>query len=278
MKVLFVNHFGFPDYQNDMVYHGLVDSGYDVYETAFPRYMLSTYPNPTSLYGRGFSIFAKLNHTPKVDSPEIIIEKIKSRFYDYVIFGSVWRDLSYLDEVIKYYKKDRVYFIDGEDQTNVKHELTEYGIYCKRECEDSTIKPITFSIPESQLLKDEVPKTKLFGTIIPGRVDTYVFHTEKDYYQDYATSYYGITHKKAGWDCMRHYEILANKCIPYFTDLSGCPKLTLSTFPKGLILETNEYAKKNEIHPNYDQLNKELFEYTRKNLTTKKLIETILCY
>lgn len=277
MKILFINHFGFPDYQNDMIYHGLVESGFDVYETAYPSYMLASHPNPLSLYGKGFSIFAKLTHTPNVENYDIICEKISDKFYDYVIYGSVHRDLSYLDLVTKYYAKDKVYFIDGEDGDGCLEFLFNLGTYCKRECNTLNIKPITFAIPESQLITADIEKTKLFATIIPGHTNTYIFNTESDYYHDYATSYYGITCKKAGWDCMRHYEILANKCIPYFVDLKDCPNLILSTFPKEIILETNEYAKNHEVHPNYDLLNNELFEYTKKHLTTTKLVERILC-
>lgn len=277
MKILFINNFNFPDYQNDMVYHGLITSGIEVYETAFPAYMLASHPNPLSLYGKGFSIFAKLHHNPNVEDSKIIYEKITDKFYDCIIFGSAHRDLSYLDTVIKFYSKDKIYFIDGEDGTNYLEFLLDKGIYYKRECTDTKTKPITFAIPESQLISSNVNKTKLFGTIIPGNMSTYIFNNESEYYYDYAISYYGITHKKAGWDCMRHYEILANKSIPFFPDLAQCPKLTLSTFPKEIILETNEYAKNHSLHPNYDLLNNELFTYTKNNLTTKKLIEKILC-
>lgn len=277
MKVLFVSHFLFPDYQSDMVYHGLVESGLEVYETAHPTYMLSSYPNPLSLYGKGFSLFAKLTHTPKCESPEAIREKIVDRFYDLIIYGSVHRDLSYLDLVKDSYQRDRVYFIDGEDGTECLDFLFDHGVYCKRECVDNRTKPITFAIPASQLLNTTTEKTKLFGTIIPGQVSTYVFETETDYYHDYATSYYGITHKKAGWDCMRHYEILANKSIPFFTDLEHCPANTLITFPKKLILETNQYARENKVHPDYGTLNEELFQYTKEHLTTTSLIKNILC-
>ena len=277
MKVLFINHFGFPDYQNDMVYHGLIESGFDVYETSYPSYMLSSHPNPLSLYGKGFSIFAKLNHIPNVEDPAIITQKIHDNYYDLIIFGSVHRDLSYLDVIKQCYSKDRVYFIDGEDGDGCLEFLFDYGTYCKRECTNSKAKPITFAIPESQLITSVVEKTRLFGTIIPGDMSTYIFNTESEYYYDYASSYYGITHKKAGWDCMRHYEILANKCIPFFTDLNSCPPSILTTFPKEIILETNQYARESKIHPEYDSLNNELFKYTRENLTTKSLIKNILC-
>ncbi|MCW5910444.1 MAG: hypothetical protein KIT62_05190 [Cyclobacteriaceae bacterium] len=276
MKILFVNNFNFPDYQNDMIYHGLIDLNYEVYETAYPYYMLSSYPNPLSLYGKGFSIFAKLNHTPKLESSEIIIEKIKLKFYDLVIYGSVHRDITYLNIVKQFYSKDRIYFIDGEDRTIYKKDLLNIGVYYKRECVDNKSKPIHFAIPEAQLLKNTVDKNKMFATVIPGNISTYIFNDESSYYNDYASSFYGITCKKAGWDCMRHYEILANKCIPYFIKLEKCPRLTMKDFPKEIVLETNEYAKKNKIHPNYEIINNSLFDYTKNNLTTKALINKII--
>lgn len=32
---------------------------------------------------------------------------------------------------------------------------------------------------------------------------------EHRYYDDYSRSYFAVTRRKGGWDCMRHYEILA---------------------------------------------------------------------
>ena len=79
--------------------------------------------------------------------------------------------------------------------------------------------PISFSIPECKILKKIPEKKKLLAHIIPGRLNTYIFSDESDYYLDYQDSVFGITCKKAGWDCLRHYEILANGCIPLFLDL-----------------------------------------------------------
>lgn len=271
MKILFVNYFGYQDYLNDMVYHGLIDNGFEVYETAYPSYMLKTHPDPLSLYGRGFSVFAKLDHSPRVETPESVSDRISSRFYDAVVFGSVHRDLSYLEQVKQAYPKSAVHFIDGEDHTEIIEALLSYGNYWKRECIDERVRPITFSIPESQLISVPLEKTQLFGQIIPNDTKTYVFDNEADYYRDYAVSYYGITRKKAGWDCMRHYEILANRCAPYFQGLEDCPKLTLFNFPKQLVLELSRFAAKQQVHPFYDELTDQLFEYTRQNLTTKQI-------
>lgn len=100
------------------------------------------------------------------------------------------------------------------------------------------IYPISFCIPQSKILPAVPPKTKLYAHIVPGHPQTYIYGTdEKAYYHDYAQSVFGITHKKAGWDCLRHYEILANGCIPFFKDLAQCPTQTMVHFPKALVLE-----------------------------------------
>ena len=81
--------------------------------------------------------------------------------------------------------------------------------------------------------------------------------------------------KKAGWDCLRHYEILANNCIPYFTDLEECPDRTLINLPKELLLEAKELAY-NFDEQKYFIILKELFEYTKQHLTTKQLAQYVL--
>jgi len=83
--------------------------------------------------------------------------------------------------------------------------------------------------------------------------------------------------KKAGWDCMRHYEILANNCIPYFIDLEDCPNYTLTNLPKELLLEAKELANNFE-EQKYFSILKELFNYTKNNLTTKQLAQYVLNY
>jgi hypothetical protein len=68
--------------------------------------------------------------------------------------------------------------------------------------------------------------------------------------------------KKAGWDCMRHYEILGNNCIPYFIDLEDCPKNTLTNLPKELLLKLENYLNNFDDQKYFSILN-ELFEYTK---------------
>ena len=53
----------------------------------------------------------------------------------------------------------------------------------------------------------------------------------------YSNSIFAITNKKLGWDCLRHYEILMNGCIPLFFNIEDCPKLILKTLPKERLSE-----------------------------------------
>ncbi len=144
--------------------------------------------------------------------------------------------------------------------------------------------PIGFSISEHKIVEEIPEKDKDFAFIIPGKIDTYIYKEESDYYQDYQRSYFAITNAKGGWDCMRHYEILANGCIPYFLDLDKCNPKVMHLLPKELIkeamnLEGVSYLKIDHTKFNkkkYYQILTKLLEYTRQHLTTKNMAEYIL--
>lgn len=72
--------------------------------------------------------------------------------------------------------------------------------------------PITFSIPSTKITNQPLHKVKIMSSLMPGKPDTYIYANETDYYNEYKSSMFALTHKKAGWNCMRHYEILANGC------------------------------------------------------------------
>ena len=276
MKVLFINNFSGPDYLNDCIFHGLNQVDVDLEVTAYPSYMMKSYPDKSSLYGKGFTVFATL------DSPVTISDdvkgKIKDHHYDLIVYGSVHRDRSYSEEVLSSYDKNDILSFDGEDHPIIYEPFVGSTTYFKRENLNGRmdVNPISFSIPKEKILNEDVTKTKLFATVVPGNPETYIFDKESDYYNDYASSYYGYTWKKAGWDCMRHYEILASGCVPAFRGLELCPPLVMKSFPKDLVLKSNLSSLKGQIHPNYGELKKELIEYTKQNLTTQKVVENIL--
>lgn len=90
-------------------------------------------------------------------------------------------------------------------------------------------KHISFGIPEVKIIKGNIIKNKkqLFATHIVDKEianklkaeTSYVFDSEDSYYEDIKKSKYGITTKRAGWDCLRHYEIAANGAVICFKDL-----------------------------------------------------------
>jgi hypothetical protein len=143
--------------------------------------------------------------------------------------------------------------------------------------------PITFSIPEEKIVNKIYPKSKVLSDLIPGKIETYIYNNETDYYNEYKKSLFAKTTKKGGWDCLRHYEIMANGCIPYFPDIEKCPEKTMFILPKDLIKEGNNLyykykdKKLSEIDLDicYKLINKFL-EYTRNNLTTEKIAKYIL--
>ncbi len=106
------------------------------------------------------------------------------------------------------------------------------------------VRPIAFSIPEEKLAAGDEPKTKLLAThvvdpevqaLVPGTATSYAFEDEADYVADLRASRFGITTKRHGWDCMRHYEQAAAGCVPCFRDLDRKPE---TCAPHGLD-ETN---------------------------------------
>lgn len=144
--------------------------------------------------------------------------------------------------------------------------------------------PMQFAISETKIVKEIPQKDRDFAFIIPGKRETYIYRDEEKYYKDYQRSYFAITRKKAGWDSMRNYEILANGCIPYFTDIDHCPPKTLYFLPKKLIKEAMSLEGVSYLKIDHSKFNKEkyyeilnkLLEYTRKHLTTKSIARYLL--
>ena len=101
------------------------------------------------------------------------------------------------------------------------------------------MRPISFGIPEHLVLDDVPSKSKDFPAHVvdpevAGRVGSatsYAFEDEAAYYSDLRASRFGITTKRGGWDCMRHYELAASGCVICFRELGLKPP---SCAPHGL--------------------------------------------
>lgn len=193
------------------------------------------------LYGRGFSLW---KHLPEIeiDREAIARELAEGRAGpgDALVFGSVRRQRRELVAWLPRWRRaktSRTAFVDGEDGGRIERRALGRGRYFKRE---RTWKrawvthPISFSIPGFKV-REKLPeeKRRLFATHVQCeeafahrwirehcRRD-YAFDDEESYREDLAVSHFAVTMKKAGWDCMRHYEIAANGCVPCFFGLAA---------------------------------------------------------
>jgi hypothetical protein len=243
MNILFLSPVTRMDYQCDAAFIGLRQL-YGPTVIDYPRipHLYQDYGDVSQLYGRGFTLTKIL--------PEIAIdrnhvrERIFSREFDLVVYGSVQRDQSFFDLVVSKYPRERVLLIDGEDQSHLLYNLSRHGLYFKRELPSAMpgVYPIHFAIPKEKISTlRHLPKIRVRAHSDPRDRSTYTFQTEQDYYADYAQSLFAFTMRKGGWDAMRHYEIMANGCIPLFLDLSECPHTTLMQLPKPELLEALTY-------------------------------------
>ena len=327
MKILYIHsrdndHEFYNDYMNDLLLHGLRELyGNDVIDYPGCWYLYNDEIKKREFeekrfWGKGFTIKNILKNFNSIDRGNIQ-QKIKNKYFDLVIYGSIRRSNLFFDDVVKY--NNKFIFIDGEDDNYIETKYSNLGLYFKRELlsKNSKIQPISFAIPKSKILKeiDYYPKN-ILAPLIPGRLNTYIYDNEYSYYDMYKKSIFALTYKKAGWDCLRHYEILMNGCIPLFLDIENCPKNIITTLPKDKLINLlNEF---NNIFSFYNpfkifkkkhltfqrmfgllkfnfksdnlenfikenervfELKKDLLNFTKENLTTETLAKyTLNCF
>ena len=129
---------------------------------------------------------------------------------------------------------DRIYNVNPLKHQEV-YDLDVVSYY------NPNIHPLSYCIPDELIVDYDVLKKKTteVASLVPGETSTYIFGVgeEDKYYEMYQTSLFAHTRKKGGWDCLRHYEIMANGCIPIFEELEHCPSSIMTTFPKELVQE-----------------------------------------
>ena len=165
--------------------------------------------------------------------------------------------------------------------------------------------PIQFSVPSVRFSASVGWKKDGhdFAPSIPGNRDTYGHEAkpdseaDTDYFSEYRHSYYCVTRKKKGWDCLRHYEILATGCVPYFVDIHRLPAATMPFFPRKLVMEamalpgvtfhdTKEgsflnrtaYTIDHSVFPKerYFKLAAQIQEHARRHLTSEAMAQYVL--
>lgn len=182
------------------------------------------------IYGRGWLLWKTLD---EVERPmtDVFVDMFQNK-YDVVIFSDIVRSQdSYTHfNVFKYFEatKAKFVFLDGTDDGHpTVVDAFHKGIYFKRDnpYKYPEINYIGLSIPEDKILKDKPHKTRMFTTHVQCR-EAYniewikdnctpnpIFTKAEDYYKDLASSKYGITMKKSGWDTPRHMENAANWAV-----------------------------------------------------------------
>lgn len=137
-------------------------------------------------------------------------------------------------------------YIPAKERTHLAHQIES------RKCHGggSTVHPIQFGVPFRNIVPS-VSRTKFFdfmpnpqrrfppwrfapGPYRMGHQDEYLSNQLHRY------SYFHWTHKRGGWDCARHTEILAAGAVPYFGDITFCGKYCLPLLPKQLLQEVFE--------------------------------------
>lgn len=273
MKILYLTKGDHIDYQNDCLLIGLKELfGVDVvdYNKQEHNYISYDINRATQLYGMGMTVSRVLPDL-LVDRTDIT-KKIKMQYFDFIVYGSVWRCHDYIESILQYYPKDRVIAVDGEDEINI-HPVYNKGIpYFKRELiykRDGLI-PISFAFPTNKIHLTNDKKRDI-AICDPRDRTTYIYKNETDYYNGYRESKFAYTIKKAGWDCMRHYEILANGCIPIFLGIDKCPETTMAYFPKQRCVQVVNDLQTIPISQVYDKHLEWFIDYTNDHLTTKAL-------
>ena len=327
MKILFISSSNVKqdsrlnNYMHDIVLHGLREIyGNSVIDYPGVWYMYRDEVKRrnydiSNLWGKGFTLYNLLSNYQQIDRTDIE-NKIKTNYFDFIIFGSIDKAQLFFDKSIN--SKSKIIFVDGNDSPFINKQITGKGVYFKRELISGNIKnvySINFAIPKEKIVHTINPKPlNILAPLIPGRYSTYIYENEQDYYQSYQNSVFALTYKKMGWDTLRHYEILMNGCIPLFLNIDKCPEKILTNLPKKLLSEifiqyswilnqffpTNIYKMKfltiekfflyflNLFKKKYDstalinsypelfEIKKKMIDYTKKNLTTEKIASNMI--
>ena len=227
MKILFITA-PLYDYQADSLLIGFRElNGAGCVD--FPRKPIMYGEFPV-VYGRGFTIGSH----PIQDIPR---NNQCFTDIDLVIYSNYQRQrpIDWRVLVRNQDKAPRIVYVDGNDDHCVEPDVRPYF---KRELFEAIdgVFPIGFGVPNHLVRpinleqKNQLHQTHVQDTEFTS--DTaYKFAEEKDYYDDLARSLFGITMKKGGWDCMRHYEMLAAGTLVMFKNFDAKPPLCAPQCP-----------------------------------------------
>jgi len=133
--------------------------------------------------------------------------------------------------------------------------------------------PISFSNPRRPSgLQGQ--RLRFLSEVIPG--EPYAFDDENRYLQQYRESYFGLSTKKAGWDCFRHLEIAFAGSIPLVPGIGATPPGVMFAYPKSTWAEILAELSSNGPRIPSDGLIQNLADYSEEYLSSAAMATYML--
>jgi hypothetical protein len=244
--------------------------------------------------GGGFSLYGLLHEQEGAIDRSQIYRRLEAGWFNAVVLSNLWRQWGLLMQWRELLARQPLLLLDGDDDErlyprsgtrfrqfgfanglNALLQTADTHIY-KRELTNRSkpwglclqVHPLGFSIPAAVIFDSVPAKTQMFQTHIVDRElleltagsKEHFFVDESAYRSDLGAARFGITTRRAGWDCLRHYEIAASGTIPCFRDLNNKPP---KCAPHGLVDGFNclSYSSAADLHSRIKHLtdNDELF-------------------
>jgi hypothetical protein len=206
-----------------------------------------------TLHGKGFTYC-----TTTIKDVSYDRNNIKVKDFDVIIVGSG----PCYGETYSLPEHSNIWYTDGHDLYGVGTRMIEYngdiviGSKYTEKCfkrelleEFPTVFPTGFGIPANKIQPINFDiKKKIFQSTAPPNAcfrenSTQKFDNENEYYKDLAESWFGLTCRKGGWDCLRHYEIMAAGTLLLFCDYNSKP---INCQPKDF--PTLSYSNQQELN------------------------------
>ena len=162
MKIYIFNSDEYQDYLSDLINYYLIKSSHEITTNYIPPFLFNDYKDISSLYGKGFTVYGKLESALKDEiqvTPErSTVSSLLDNNIDLIIFTSVRRSFKgkniakdYLNEILSKSKASKLIAIDGEDDNLILENIAKQIKYYKRELLPKNLDiahPISFSFPE----------------------------------------------------------------------------------------------------------------------------------
>lgn len=132
--------------------------------------------------------------------------------------------------------------------------------------EEMGVYPISFSIPKiwQERSGSQTEMAYPVSPVFPGQA--YSYSVLEDYMNQYSKSALAVTHKKGGWDCFRHLEIISAGSLPLMPDIEDCPPYTMVHYPKKVMAKIAKRLKSGLVPD--DSVYEFVYNWARRNLTS----------